>query len=105
MIHVVATIDVVPGCRKKVFAEIIRIQPEVLEEDGCYLYSPLKDLKSDIPHQIAYREDTIVLLEAWESIEHLQAHLETTHLKDYQERVSEWVQDVRLQVLHVHQPC
>ena len=100
MIHVVATINVVPGYREKVIAELIQIQPQVLDEDGCYLYTPLQDLKTDIPRQIEFRPDSVVLLEEWESIEHLKQHLETKHLKDYQDKVNEWVTGVNLQILH-----
>lgn len=101
MIHVFATVNVRPGYKDKVLSELMRIQPRVLNESGCYQYLPLEDEKSQFPRQLEYRENTITLLEQWESVEHLEAHLATPHMKAYQERVSLWVESVSLQILRV----
>lgn len=99
MIHVVATINVTSGNKNKVLAELLRIQPEVLEENGCHQYEPFSDVDYNLSRQEIFRADTIVLMEQWESVEHLKAHLETPHLKEYQETVSPYIHDVNLQVL------
>ncbi|QYK07034.1 putative quinol monooxygenase [Shewanella zhangzhouensis] len=99
MIHVIATISVKPGNKIKVLSELLRIQPLVLAERGCHQYEPLLDVDSRLSRQETFRADTIVLLEQWESLEDLKVHLDTPHLKEYQELVSPYIQDVSLQIL------
>ena len=99
MIHVIATIDILPGYKPKVLAELMKIQPQVLAEAGCYQYLPLEGEDSGLAGPFDHREDTITMLEQWESTEHLEAHLVTAHMKDYQDIVHPWVERVSIQVL------
>ncbi len=99
MIHVVATISLEPGVRAR-FLEILSGNvPKVLAEDGCIGYAPAVDTASGIAAQGPLREDVVVIIEAWESIESLQAHLQAPHMAAYRERVTGLVRSVGLQVL------
>ncbi|MDO6593383.1 putative quinol monooxygenase [Neptuniibacter sp. 1_MG-2023] len=99
MIHVIATIKTNQGCKNKVLEALLAIQPKVLLEEGCHQYEPLDDVQSELPRQVSFRSDTIVLIEQWESVENLKTHLATPLLKQYQKMVGDWVQNVSLQVL------
>ncbi|GAA3538258.1 putative quinol monooxygenase [Zobellella aerophila] len=80
--------------------ELLRIRPEVLDEEGCHRYFPLENVATDIPIQETLGEDTLILLEQWASVAHLEAHLATAHMKSYQEAVSPWVEEAGIQVLN-----
>lgn len=86
MIHVIATISLNPGCREK-FLEIFRANvPNVLHEDGCLSYEPCIDVECKI---VAADPNKITVVESWESLEHLEAHLEAPHMKAYAEKVKD----------------
>lgn len=99
MIHVIATIQVKEDSRDG-FLEILRDNvPRVTAEKGCLQYKPCVDMPSGLPAQDACRQDTVVLLEAWEDLEALQAHLRAPHMLAYREAVKDLVREVRIQVL------
>jgi quinol monooxygenase YgiN len=45
------------------------------------------------------REDVVTIVEAWEDLDALQAHLKTPHMAAYREEVKDLVNQVSLQVL------
>lgn len=99
MIHVIAEIDLKPGVRDA-FLEVFRANvPNVLAEDGCIAYAPTVDLPSGLSAQGPARGDTVTVVERWESLEHLRAHLAAPHMAVYRERVKDWVIGVTLRVL------
>ena len=57
------------------------------------------DLKTDIKAQIPLRENTVTIVEKWESLPALQVHLQAPHMATYRERVKDYVSSVSLQVL------
>ncbi len=99
MIYVIATIEVKPGKRDAFLAEFHRNIPNVRAEKGCIDYGPTVDVKTDIKAQIAPRENVVTIVEKWESLAALQAHLTAPHMTAYRERVKEFVVGVTLQVL------
>jgi len=99
MIHVIATIEVSPKGRDDFLKEFHRIVPEVLAEEGCISYGPTVDVETGIPAQGELRANVVTIVEQWESLEHLQRHLEAPHMLAYRERVKDLVQGVSLQVL------
>ena len=99
MIHVVATIEIIEGKRDEFLAEFRKLVPLVHEEDGCIEYGPAIDFETNLPAQGGARPNVVTVLEKWESIEALEAHLVAPHMVDYRGRVKEMVIDTKLQVL------
>ncbi len=99
MIYVIATIEVRPGKREAFLAEFHRNMPNVRAEKGCIQYGPTVDLKTDIKAQIPLRENTVTIIEKWESLQALQTHLQAPHMGEYRERVKDILAGLTLQVL------
>ncbi len=99
MIHVIATIKVKSGQRVAFLAEFHRIVPMVLAENGCIEYGPTVDVASGMAMQPALREDVVVVVEKWTSLETLKAHSQAPHMLEYRVRIKDIVENVQLQVL------
>lgn len=99
MIYVIATIQVKPGQRDTFLGHFRALVPEVLREDGCLEYGPTIDVPTNIGSQPDARDDVIVILEKWESVEHLEAHLIAPHMLTYRQQVKDLVETTGLQVL------
>lgn len=99
MIHVIATIEVSPGCRAKFLREFHANVPNVRAEEGCLEYGPTVDAVTDIGAQLPHREDTVTVIEEWESLAALKKHLVAPHMVAYRERVRGLVHHVTLQIL------
>lgn len=99
MIHVLATVTVRAGTRPSFLEEFRRVRPLVHAEAGCLEYDAAVDLATGIGAQIPLRDEVVTIVEKWESLEHLKAHLAAPHMGAYRERVKEYVQQVTLQVL------
>ena len=99
MIHVIATIEVHPGKRTAFLAEFHRIVPLVHAEAGCIEYGPTVDVASGLSMQAAVREDSVVIIEKWESVATLKAHSHAPHMAEYRVRIKDLVKSVHLQVL------
>src|SRR6516225_5495647 len=98
MIHVLATIEVNHGKRDKLLAEFHRIVPLVRAEAGCIEYGPAVDVPVTLSVPTPLREDVVVVIEKWESIDALRAHTIAPHMQDYRVRVKDLVVRVQLQV-------
>lgn len=99
MIHVIATIDLNPGTRAAFLAEFHKIVPPVRAESGCLDYGPTIDADTGIAAQGSVRPDVVTVVERWESLEHLQAHLVAPHMVEYRPKVKDFVKSVKLQIL------
>jgi quinol monooxygenase YgiN len=99
MIHVIATIDVVPEKRDAFLAEFRRIVPLVRAESGCMEYGPAIDVASGNAAQIPLRDNVVTVVEKWASVEALRAHAAAPHMAEYRVRVKDLVAGVKLQVL------
>ena len=65
-------------------ARTLSIMPTVRAENGCRMYTLLKDAPTggwDKP--MPFGERTMWMLEKWDSVEALKAHLETPHMKAF----------------------
>ena len=98
MIHVIATVHIVKGHRKEFLHEFNANVPNVLAEKGCIQYTPTVDLVSGIDHQIPPEEDTVVIIEQWETIEDLSNHLVAPHMLEYRKRVKDIVRSAELRI-------
>jgi len=99
MIHVHATIQLHPEKREEFLAEFRQLVPLVLAEDGCLDYGPTVDLATAIPAQPPVRADVVVVVEKWESLEALEAHLMAPHMMDFRGRVGDAIAKMDLHVL------
>jgi quinol monooxygenase YgiN len=99
MIHVIATVKLKPSSREA-YLEVLRDNvPNVKAEAGCLGYEPELDIDSGLPIQGAVRENVVTIIEAWESLEHLMAHLKTPHMLAYRNAVTDYVENVSIQVM------
>ncbi len=99
MIHVIATIKVKPGTREKFLGILKANVPLVSAEKGYIAYAPAVDVESGIPVQMDLRPDVVTLVEAWESLEDLRAHLKAPHMLAYREKVKDIVKNISLHVM------
>jgi quinol monooxygenase YgiN len=74
MIHVVATIKLKPGCRDGYLKILKSIVSDVRGEKGCLTYGPTIDMETDIEIQEITGENTVTMIESWESVEALKEH-------------------------------
>lgn len=99
MVHVIARIESRPGKRAELLSEFHKIVPQVHAEDGCIEYGPAIDVDSGIAAQQPLGPDAFLVIEKWESLDHLQAHLAAPHMAAYREAVQDLVDRVTLHVL------
>lgn len=99
MIHVIATIDLKPGSREDFLKAFHALMPAVLAEDGCIAYGPAVDVDTGIGAQKMTGDNTVTVVEQWESVAALHAHLAAPHMDSYREQVKDLVQSVSLNVL------
>ena len=100
MIRVLATIELAEGRRDDFLAEFRNIVPLVLNEQGCLEYGPMVDVPTSIGAQAGIREDVVTVVEKWESIEALEAHLLAPHMIEYRKTVKEMVTGTELRILN-----
>jgi len=98
MIHVLASITVKPGKVPAFLKAFKAIIPTVLAEEGCVQYTPTLDVDIDIPAQ-QLNENVVTIVEKWESVPALQAHLVAPHMEAYRETVKDLVESASLKVL------
>ena len=99
MIQVIATIELKPGCREDFLPLLNENVPNVKAEDGCLGYEPTVDVDAGLPVQGELRENVVTLVEAWESVDALHAHLKTPHMASYREAVQDMVVNLSVDVL------
>ncbi len=99
MIHVIASIEVVAGKRDEMLTEFHKIVPLVLEEEGCIEYGPTIDASTDFSMQNIKGESIVTVIEKWESVETLKAHLAAPHMAAYREQVKDIVLGMTLHIL------
>jgi len=98
MISVIASVRVKAG-RVSEFIEILKSNvPEVRKEKGCIEYSPTVDIDSGLPVQ-KLDKNAVTIIEKWESVEALRAHLKTPHMLAYREKVKDIVEELSIKVL------
>ena len=98
MIHVIASIGVKPGKRAEFIELFQKNVPNVLAEAGCIEYIPAVDAESGIDAQ--WKDESVVtVIEKWETLDALKAHLDAPHMQQFRADTAELVDDVSLTVL------
>ncbi len=98
MINVIASIHIKEGRLSK-FIEIFKANvPNVLKEKGCLEYVPTLDLQTGLPPQ-ELNKNVVTIIEKWENLEDLQAHLLAPHMLEFKENVKDLVEKVSFKVL------
>lgn len=99
MIHVLAQIETAPGHRDDFLAEFAQVAILVRQEAGCIEYGAAVDVPTGIAVQNFLGETAVMIVEKWDSIDHLKAHLVAPHMTDYRVRIKLFVKGVTLRVL------
>jgi quinol monooxygenase YgiN len=98
MVHVIASIQVKPGCLPR-FLEVFKSNvPAVKAEAGCVEYRPTVDVDAGMAPQ-RLEPDMAVIIEKWDSLDALRRHLAAPHMAAYREKVKDLVAKVALKVL------
>lgn len=100
MLTIIAEIQTHAGAghRQAVLDAFQKIIPTVLAEEGCHGYAPLIDHLPAIAMQ-TQDENSIVMLEQWESTAHLEAHMQTAHMLKHFEATKAHVANVKVRIL------
>ncbi|WP_046863001.1 putative quinol monooxygenase [Microvirga massiliensis] len=102
MIHVLAIITTKPGLRETVLKELRAIIPAVHAENGCVEYGPAIDAERAGAVQTTLGPDVFVIVEKWDTVEALNAHLAAPHMAVYAEKTKDLVLS---RVIHALAPC
>ncbi|MCH5374577.1 MAG: antibiotic biosynthesis monooxygenase, partial [Planctomycetes bacterium] len=68
-------------------------------EQGCLWYEPTLDVDTNIAAQGGVRPNVVTMVEIWDSIADLEAHLIAPHMIEYRAKVKPMVVSSRLQIL------
>lgn len=97
-VRVVAVITAKPGKRDEVLAAFNANVPNVHAEDGCIEYGANVDADG-VGFAAAFGSDTFVVIETWESLDHLKAHAASDHMKAYAAKTKDLLADRKVHVL------
>ena len=98
MIHVIAIITAKPGMRDAVLKEFRANMPKVHAEDGCIEYQPVIDAEGMGKIQTPIGADSFIVVEKWQSADHLKAHAAAPHMAEYAGKVKDMLAG---RVIHV----
>lgn len=98
MIRVIASIQIKEGHLSE-FIEIFKSNiPKVLEENGCIEYVPTVDVPTGLPPQ-ELNKNVVTIIEKWNSVEGLMAHLSAPHMLEYKEKTKNLIDNLSIKVL------
>ena len=100
MIQVLAIITAKPGKREEVLGHFRANMPAVHAEAGCVEYGPVIDAEGGFGAK--FGADTFVVVEKWQSLEHLKAHANSPHMVAYAAKTRELLAN---REIHVCQPA
>jgi len=99
VIHVVARITAKAGQGVSLQTAFKAILSDVRAEDGCIAYVPTIDATTDIDRQGPVVADAVTIVERWESIEHLKAHLTASHMTAFRSKNGHLIESADLRIL------
>jgi len=81
MLHVIVTMRIKEGQMPAFLDACAALRPLVLQEPGCRAYDYTRDTGSPFGSEPPIEPDRITLLERWESLEALKAHMSAPHMQ------------------------
>jgi quinol monooxygenase YgiN len=102
MIHVVAIITAKPGKRDAILEAFRANVPAVHAEAGCIEYGPAVDAEGFGSFQTKFGPETFLVIEKWESPDHLKAHGASPHMAAYAAKTKDLIAN---RVIHVLSPA
>ena len=99
MIHVMARIKAHPGKGSTLLEAFEQLLPQVLAEAGCIRYVPTTDAATGIDRQAPVDADAVTIVEQWENLEHLQAHLTASHMQAFRTKAGPLIESAELRIL------
>ena len=102
MIHVIAIITAKPGKRDEVLRHFRANVPAVRAEKGCIEYGAAVDAENALKFQTKWGPDTFLVVEKWDSMEALQAHVAAPHMAAYGAKTKELLAS---RVIHILSPA
>ncbi len=97
-VHVIAVITAKPGKRGEILSAFKANVPAVHAEDGCVEYGATVDADG-VGFATKYGEETFVVVEKWESLDHLKAHAASDHMKAYAAKTKDLIADRKVHVM------
>lgn len=98
MINVIAALHIKEG-RVAEFIEIFKANvPNVLKEKGCIEYAPTTDVATGLAVQDT-NSNVVTIVEKWNSLGDLKAHLGAPHMLTYGEKVKAMVEKKSIKIL------
>jgi quinol monooxygenase YgiN len=92
MVHVVVMVRVKEG-RAKEFIDLFKsVAGKVSGEKGCIQYIAATDAVGAPPDTVD--KNVVTVLERWESVEDINVHMGTPHMKDFFEKQKELVEGI-----------
>ncbi|WP_428537142.1 putative quinol monooxygenase [Rhodopila sp.] len=102
MINVLAIITAKPGNRENLLQAFRANMPAVHAEAGCIEYGPAVDAEDAGRIQTPFGADTFVVIEKWQSMDHLKAHGASAHMAEYAAKTKDLIAS---RVIHVLSPA
>jgi quinol monooxygenase YgiN len=99
MIHVIATVELKPGCRVAYLKVLLSNVVAVKTEKGCLGYAPTIDFETDIPIHEKNGDDVVTIIESWEDTAALKKHFKEPHMLAYREKTKDLLKKVSIRVL------
>ena len=98
MLNVIASIHIKEGQLSE-FIDIFKSNiPNVVKEKGCIEYIPTIDLATGLPPQ-ELNSNVVTIIEKWDSLKDLQAHLSAPHMLEYRKQTKNLVEKMSVKVL------
>ncbi len=98
MIHVIASIQIEEGHLAEFIAIFKANMADVLGEQGCIEYAPTVDVPTGLAAQ-ELNADVVTIVEKWDDLDALRAHLAAPHMQAYHKKVKDIVEKVTVKVL------
>jgi len=99
MIYVIAEIVTKPGQRDAVIAEFQKIASDVRKEPGCVEYGAATEMPAGLPVQPPVRENVIIVVEKWASLDALNQHLQAPPLQSFLQRTQGMLESLSARIL------